>query len=255
MNMKNIFGVVAVLLVVLLLAGCQGQTSAQADMKADGQQENAADAQADVAVDAKVDTEVKVEPKVEVKADVKADVAVATNGKSLKDLLSGKGTKYTATYTMTSAQGNAEFTLSQDLPHLAYDMKLAQGESKTILDGETIYSCNNMAGSWACYKMTTTQPLASEQLEKDVADNKVAPEYKGVCTVAGESGSEYEVVNQDSDATVCYTADGILLKMETMKPIATSLTATSVKRSVDASAFVVPADAQAMPSYPGMPQQ
>ncbi|MBI2572897.1 hypothetical protein HYV86_03500 [Candidatus Woesearchaeota archaeon] len=237
MNKQILFSMISVLLVALLLVGCTQSPQATEENEEAPEQNN--------------DEAAKIEAKADTKVEAKVDV---TAGKSLKELLSGKGTKYTADYTMTSPQANSQFTLVQDLPKLAYHMKMEQGESKTILDGDMIYSCTNMAGSWMCYKMQTNTLLASEQLEKDVETNKVNPVYKGACNIAGETGSSYEIINQDSEATVCYTADGILLEMTTSKPIQSSLKATSIKRSVDASAFVLPAAAQDMPSFPGMPQ-
>ena len=227
--------VILLCLVAIFALGCNTETKT--------------DANADASTDAQTDTNSKASTDASIKADVKADVNIDTKvevpaGKSLKDILSGKLVKYTADYTLDTQGKQMTFTMAIDLPKVAYHMKLLEGETKMVMDGEKIHSCTNSQGSWMCVMLDAPTPMASEELEKDVTSGEVQTTFVGTCTVAGETGNKYKTESKDSEGSVCYTSDGILLEMETMRPQTSTMRATHVSRTVVASSFELPAESK-----------
>jgi hypothetical protein len=165
---------------------------------------------------------------------------VKSTGKSLKDVLSAADMRYTADYKITSPSGTQTMTQVYDLPRFVSIMKLEQGTTRSIFDGETFITCNDMQGSWQCIQMVNQDMGTAQSAETDIKEGNVAPRYIGACSVAGESGSKYEYNAKGVTTTVCYTSDGIMLEMTTSEPKVT-MVATKVSRSVDEKLFTPPA--------------
>jgi hypothetical protein len=164
---------------------------------------------------------------------------VKSTGKALKDVLSAADMHYTADYKITSPSGTQTMTQVYDLPRFVSIMKLEEGTTRSIFDGERFITCNDMQGSWQCIQMEN-QDLSTQNVENDIKEGNVAPRYVGTCSVAGESGSKYEYNAQGVTTTVCYTSDGIMLEMTTSEPVV-KMVATKVSRSVDEALFTPPA--------------
>jgi hypothetical protein len=173
---------------------------------------------------------------------------VATNddtktgtGSSLSDILKGKTVKYTADYQITTKGVTSSLTYVMSLPDFAIITNTAEGESRMIFKDSTTYACNNAEGSWACLELSSLESNANEKLENDVKEGTAKPVYVGTCTRAGLTGEKYSVTAEGVTSTVCYTKKGILL--ETESPDST-MYATKVSESIDASLLTLPAEPQ-----------
>jgi hypothetical protein len=174
--------------------------------------------------------------------DKTADTAVketttttTTTGKTLKDIFASKTLKYTADYTLTTDKSTDQITQVFDLPKYAMITK----DSRTIFDGTTMTACTQANNEWQCFKM----PVQQSQTEKvEASANEGTTTTIGTCTIAGLTGTKYEVTAKDATKSqVCYTNDGILLEMTSGT---TSMVATKVSRTIDNSVFTAPAEAQ-----------
>ncbi len=233
---KIVLVLVLVLVLVVFLVGCAPKTTTSEVTISQPADDKTTSTTSESISEETKDTTTEVKETV---SEVKEEVTKTESGKSLKDILTAR-VKYTVDYDLTAAGKTQKMTMLMDLPKFATLMKTEQGDAKTIFDGNTIYVCNNMQGSWQCFKMEAQQP-DSVKIEKDVESGNVQSTYLGTCSRAGESGMKYEITTQNVKSTVCYTSDGILLEMTS--PQSTML-ATKVSRNVDSSEFVPPAAAQ-----------
>jgi hypothetical protein len=223
----KILGIICLAL-LLILAGCSQENST---VNTEKQKQNT-----DSVTSKTPETQTEKQP-----TKTETPTTPKVEGKSLKDILSVAVPKYTVDYSLTAGSNPVQtMTIALDLPKLATIIKTTQGDAKVIFDGNTVNSCNNMAGSWTCFKMDVPKP-ANTQMESGIKDGSVISTLIGTCTQAGETGNKYEVNYNKSTSKVCYTNDGILLEMATPQ---SNMIATKVLRTVDSSVFQLPAAAQ-----------
>ncbi len=227
--MRKIF-VFLLCLIVIFAIGCNTEIQSQADAQTDASSKST-----------EQETPANTDTAIDVEADAKVNVPA---GKSLSDILGSKIVQYTADYTIETQGNQMTFTMAINLPKIAYHMKLPEGETKMIMDGQKINSCTKTDSTWQCLAIDAPTPLASEDLEKNIARGEVQTTLVGSCSIAGETGNKYKTEGKDHEGTVCYTSDGILLEMETMRPQPSTMRATYVSRTAAASSFELPAESK-----------
>jgi hypothetical protein len=174
-----------------------------------------------------------------------------TQARSLVATLNNKTTEYTVEYDITanSTVGNRVETIEQqwiqsfNLPNFVTVMIDEENdiETRTIYNNSVVYSCTNVDNEWACIELPDVEMNASNQLEQDVTSGVITSTYLGTCARAGEIGDQYRVVTDGVEYTVCYSADGILLELETED---VTMYATRVRDEADESLFELPAQPQ-----------
>ena len=135
------------------------------------------------------------------------------------------------------------------------DITMPEGEARTYILGDTIYSCNTLEGDWQCIKMSgleETKQLASDYF-KDVEDNPDDYDisYAGTKQVAGVKTFCFETSVTDqghtADVLQCFSAEGVPLYMKfEVEGMTGEMVAKSYSKNVKDSDFVVPAEAKDM---------
>jgi len=180
-------------------------------------------------------------------ANIATNTPTGTVEDTLKKLFSERTAVYTADYTITDNESTQEMTQAFDKPRYATITNTTAGVGKAIFDGTEMIACSTEGGAWQCFKVPMQEPT-SAQIESKLNDTGTTTTIIGTCSVAGETGTNYEVTAQDGSITqVCYTNDGIMLEVKTTKP-ESSIVATRIVRSVDSTIFTPPVQPQDLSS-------
>jgi hypothetical protein len=163
--------------------------------------------------------------------------------------------EYTVEYKITSnAPGTESYTMKQyfgGADKFRVDMKMDEGETRTYLVGDTVYSCNDMQGDWQCLKMSGMErDMDATAQFKSVEDNPDAYDinYEGTKKVAGTTALCYAIgVPGTGEMQYCFSKEGVPLYMLIdAEGSRVEMAATNYKTSVSSSDFEPPAEAQDM---------